>query len=256
MKVWIDTHLGPTLYDIPFHVKSITFEQFCDFKQLKATLFDSDNDFEPEKLAKLLSVMVKGDLSLIPISNDEDMQELISSKYQIELGNNISLFSLYAHIINLIQLYTPESIPDELKFDFLGHTFEVKKRKVVSLMTNKPLTTGEAIECLEYQRVAKGIIDQTPKEVGNIEFNLGLSEFSILVRKPGETLPVTRAKRESWIDERKKLIRNLTLDLVLDARFFFINALVTYKMTPGSNFSGKALRLQKQKKPKRIKAGK
>jgi hypothetical protein len=106
-------------------------------------------------------------------------------------------------------------------------------------MMNLSMTTGEVFECLEYQRRNKERREQHPTEVGNLEFSLGLSEFAILVRQPGEKLPSNKSQRRRFIERRREFFADLQLDKVLDVRFFFLRSLLRFGTIPSTSISGR-----------------
>lgn len=237
--------------DIPFSLKERTFENFCDFRTKEALYLEhveNNTIDEPIDLAEratllehALQEMAWGDLDAMPISEvGDDINELIKNRYQIRPGDNISIFRVYAHLVVLIQSYQPAAIPQTFHFKHRNKDFVVRREETAKVLRQRALTTGEAIEVLEYQRLASMKMDKEPREIGNIDFNLGLEEFAILVRQKGERLPVSRAERERFIDKRKRLFRSLDLETVMALRFFFISALINSVTAPDFSTFGKA----------------
>lgn len=237
--------------DIPFALKERTFENFCDFRTKEALYLEhveNNTIDEPIDLAEratllehALQEMAWGDLDAMPISEvGDDINELIKNRYQIRPGDNMSIFRVYAHLVVLIQSYEPKAIPKSFHFKYRNKDFVVRREETAKVLRQRALTTGEAIEVLEYQRLASMRMENEPREVGNIDFNLGLEEFAILVRQKGERLPVSRSERERFIEKRKRLFRNLDLETLMALRFFFISALIDSAITPGFSSFGKA----------------
>lgn len=258
MKVRILSKEELFVYDIPMSVHERTFENFCDFKGAKAKLDEIDEGevFSPNDLIDILKHMVTGDLTKLPLGADVDIEQLLESNYTITIDDltnqvEISLWRLFAHVVNVIKSYVPESVPETFKLNFKGNNFLIKKRRVVTNMLQAPYTTGEIIEAREYQRIAEHNVSEVPKESGNIDFNLGLAEMAILVRQPGEELPSSKSKLTKFIDERKKLFRHMPLNHVLDLRFFFIYSLLSYESSQEPNSFGKGhqkFKVRKQRK--------
>lgn len=230
--------------DIPYHLTERTFENWCDFRQAEAKYLEAENSDVGERatlLEKAISHMVPGDLDQIPpyIPGD-DIEQLVEDRYAVKPGDEISHLRLYAHTVTLIQGYQPEQIPQTFRFKFRKKEFEVKSEPAARVLLSRPFLTGEVIETLEYQRRASLHMDDKPLETGNIDYNLGLTEYAILVRQKKERLPAGKAERERFINKRKHLFKDLDLETVMALRFFFINALMRYATTQASGFFGKA----------------
>lgn len=235
--------------DVPMHPSEIPFSNFCDFKGGENAYWDINKEAEQDAtepvnaLLNALKCVVSGDLEKLPFSiPNDDFQTLIDTKYQIKVGDELSILRVYAHFVVMIQEYKPDSIPEIFKLRWLGKKYMVKSGEAARVLAGRPLTTGEAIEVLEYQRRAGKAAELKPGEQGNIEFTLGLTEFAILVRKPGERLPKERKDIDRFITQRQRLFKNLPLDKVIDLRFFLLNALVKSSLTRITGSSGTDLR--------------
>ena len=128
-------------------------------------------------------------------------------------GNSVSdwdlnsLSDLYSSTVESINSYEPTDV------------LTWKDYKVIPPSV-KPMTVGEAITLLEFDRVAKKKLDNDYN--ANIDFNLGLEQLAVIMRKEGEQLPIDPAERTLFIDQRKKEVSSAPLWLVLNIRFFFI----------------------------------
>ena len=242
--------------DVPFHPAEITFEQFCDFRQKEASV---DEETPPEEYLvnkrDSVKILVKGDVDCLPPSiKGDDVIQMIGEdhRYKIRIGDELSIVRVYAHIINVIQEWKPEKIPQTFQFTAGKNKFIIRSEEAARVMLDAPITTGEVIETLEYQRRASALMESKPKDIGNIDFNLGLSELSVLVRKEGEELPAKRKDRDKFIERRKRIFRNVPLDTILAIRFFFLNSLLDYGKTLGSSSSGReVLKAKKERRRKR-----
>ena len=138
-----------------------------------------------------------------------ELAEALSILY----GNSVSdwdlnsLSDLYSSTVESINSYEPTDV------------LTWKDYKVIPPSV-KPMTVGEAITLLEFDRVAKKKLDNDYN--ANIDFNLGLEQLAVIMRKEGEQLPIDPAERTLFIDQRKKEVSSAPLWLVLNIRFFFI----------------------------------
>jgi len=228
---------------LPYHPSEVTFEGFCDFKTDEAKYLNLELDHleRTPYIQKCLSHVITGDLDKIQpfTGHDEDLDKLIEVGYTIKQGDHISHLRLYAHFVNVVRYYKSETVPSTFKFILLKHAYIVESKPAIRVLLNKPITTGEALEVLEYQRRAKSRMEVDHLEMGNLDFNLGLSEMAILVKREGEQLPSSKGKRQKFINSRKQIFKTIPLDIVLDLRFFLLSSLINYAMTPITHSSGK-----------------
>lgn len=239
--------------DIPFHASEISFSDFCDFKNFRSQMEDDDQEAETYlmMLPAALETFIPGIRQAgLPSHLERDSGlNLIDFGYTMDIGHELSIMRIYAHVINIIQGYAPLTIPKEfilykkdygftrvkINVDKETETYQVDKQNAVAMMLN--LTTGEAIETLEYQRRAAHWMKKT-KDIGNIDFELGLTELALLVRKPGELLPADKPGRDKLIKERQELFKNVDLSTVLDLRFFLLATLLDYANSQTLRISG------------------
>lgn len=260
---------------IPFHVSDITFADFCDFQIWEYKYLESvgalpkyedddqddqdDEDPDPGKpdppkvkdpaesirlLTKALSFIYGSGVYDIPLSEGNRIQDLINSGFNYKpfaKADEISLFGLYAHFLNMVTAYKtdPSAAKDVFNLDLAGERFVLESKKAARILLGAALTTGEVIETLEYQRRAGVAIRQNRATEGAIDFNLGLTELAILIRKPGEQLPGSRSDFKAWIQERRQLFAEVRLNVIFDLRFFLLNSLTNYEVTRLLNISGK-----------------
>lgn len=237
--------------DLMLSLSERTFSEYCDFKGGEAKYWDlrkKGEDFTEQAVTTLVSSIQKlcpGDVDSLPFAlADDNYQELVDSGYQVQLGHELSVIRLYTHIVNLINEYKPERIPSVFKWNWLNKTYQVKSLPAARILADKALTTGEAIEVMEYKRRAKKVSDENVDQSGNIDFELGLTEVAILLRRNGEKLPSNRRHLTAFLGKRRKLFENMTLDKVMDLRFFLLNALVQLARTRITASSGTDLRIK------------
>ena len=226
--------------EIPFAVHEITFNEFCDFKTEEAKFFKAleskDGEGATWALIAAISQLVEGPVNCLPLDvKGDNLERLIESEYRIGIGDELSVNRLYVHLITTVNTFRPESIPEEWSLKSLGFS-----KSAFRVLAKEPLTTGEALEVLEFQRRASRALEETPHEVGNIDFTLGLTELALLCRKKGEQLPSERPKLERFLNERRKVFAACTMDEILTLRFFLHRWLVRSTKTRSTSFSGTA----------------
>lgn len=254
MRIWFDEKGGTHFIDVPFHPIEITFEQFCDFKTHEAKYFEanriSNEEARPGRTGKraeaakhfieTVAKVVKGDIEHIPfnVPEGEDVTALFGT-YTVRPGDELSITRLYAHVVNTINSYRPDSIEKHFSVKLEGTEYHLVGN-ATEIVAGTAYTAGEVFETLEYQRRGAIHVERAPAEIGNIEFNLGLTEAAILLRKKGERLPSNETERRRFINERKQVFARATLDTILDLRFFLANTLVQAATTKRINTFGKA----------------
>jgi hypothetical protein len=227
-------------FELPFLCSEMSFSDFCDFLQCEHEYLEAE-DFDDrfEALIRSVECFTHCDLDFLPFSFAGD-DKLIRTSFRVRLGVDLSLMRVYAHIINVIEGYRTQAGGEKtFEFKHKGKTFHLNGDRAVRTMMNLSMTTGEVFECLEYQRRNKERREQHPTEVGNLEFSLGLSEFAILVRQPGEKLPSNKSQRRRFIERRREFFADLPLDKVLDVRFFFLRSLLRFGTIQNTSISGR-----------------
>lgn len=232
--------------DIPIHVSEIAFGDFCDFRTHEQLYFQAresgDIDEAVNQLITALQFIFKGDLFSFPLSvTDNDFELIVKRGRLIEPGDNLTINLLYGHFHLLVNSFTPDRIPVNIELNHEGNKYTIVELEAVRVLQKQPLSVGEVIEVMEIQRRSIEAQDLEKKiATGNIDFTLGLTEFAILVRQPGERLPAGRRKLDAFINARRELFKTLPLDSVLAIRFFLLNTLLKYSQMANTNFSGRA----------------
>lgn len=240
--------------EVPQHLSEIRFVQFCEFREKEQAFWKENEreegtevDQESEamiylKLEEAIKVFSGEGIEEVPVSLEGDnFQAMIDSGYRLKIGDEVTLLRYYAHIVTLINGYKPEKIPTTFEWKSeKGKTYKIKSVDAARAIFGTAMTAGEAITVLEYQRRA-GLSERMGLTgIGNIEFSLGLTELAILLRRPGEKLPADKRKRDQFIEQRREVFADVTLDVIMSLRFFLLNSLLSYATTRNTNFSGRA----------------
>lgn len=258
MKGLIELDSGKRL-QIPLTLHEITFGQFCDFrtyegKYLESVKVEQEASEEGSSVkdpARSLSLLTKA-LSFIfgpaiydlPVSSGNSFSEAVDSgryfkPFQSIDDYDLTLFGCYSHLFTLIQGYKTDHDKPNFTVEVRGQKYELDRKRAGRILLGYGLTTGETIEILEYQRRAAKLAEDNPSEEGNIDFNLGINEVAILLRKKGEQLPASESEMKEWLKERRQVFKEVPLATVLDLRFFLLHSLTYYVKTRGFSSFGK-----------------
>jgi hypothetical protein len=235
--------------NIPVTAEEITYGQFCDYQQAEAAFIDANREHSESKpdlveaaLIDAVAIIAGPHVHDLPFNTlGESGDDMIRRGYQIGFDSDLSVMAVYAHLtvlfltVNFQGDLKPDSLPAFLVIEHGGKSYRVIGQKAARVMTDKAITAGEAIEASEYRRRHSKAVAARVQDGSALDFTLGLSEFSILVRRPGEQLPADEEKRDAWLVERRKLLADLSLPNVLKVRFFLIPALL--KLAQGGNTS-------------------
>lgn len=257
--------------ELPMLKQDIRFKQYIEFMEEEQKFFDSfakevrDRDtvtydyvITEEDIIKDLDVIVghlasaigkicTGRLDELPVSvEDDSMQLLIDHGYTLKPGDDLSLMRLYAHCMTVLKgdVGDKADITVDYKLEWHGETYYIEPRRAYRMLANKRYTTGEVIEVLEFQRKIKQKMDN--RKPGTMtskwDFNLGLAEVSMLLRKKGEALKTNRADLDKFLHERMHIFQDLTLDIIFGIRFFLQSTIVEYATaeTVGISITGKS----------------
>ena len=280
---------GGGFIDFPIDLDRLKFGQYTDFKACEAQFFESNSvlpegvdpdEFDEDELEELkqliiddntatehlieaVSYLVEGDVDLLDFSLPGDkLDELIDGGYIIKPGDDISTLRVYAHIITLINAYHEDkdkAVDKDFSLEWKGETYYIQSEAISKQLQNVTMTNGEVLTILELNRLADRKLQKYGDLDGNIEFNMGLEEVAILLRKKDERLPVNRRKRIRFIDERKKVFEDIPLTTALGISFFLARTLIKSVQTHVTNsFSKgppKSVRNKKKKGKRKRKRG-
>lgn len=250
MKVTLIDNNGEFVLDIPMSVSEITFRDFISFTASEQEYFKAleVNEVETKKdrvsllektkdsyihLLEGCSYLVKGDISRLPNISSNSVQQLIDNGYTLTydaLNKEFGLLELYAHFINLINSFNPEKcLEDSFVIDWKGRTYQIHKDESARTLLDIPLTAGEVVTAMEFQRRAIEVEKRKGDSEGNMAFALGMREMAVLCRRENEVLPYRKKELSEFIIRRAKIFEDLPMDIVLSVRFFLLNGLITYQ---------------------------
>ncbi|MEL6356024.1 MAG: hypothetical protein AAFQ37_03725 [Bacteroidota bacterium] len=242
-------------YNLPLDCSEFTYGQFIDFRAKEEQFLELAQ--EKDKVNEAATAMAEAvaqicgdEIKQLPFAvQGDDLTRFEKVKFKLGLADEISIIRLYAHILTITRRFAPKDkwnpkkLPIEIKFNFRGNKYKVNRRSAVRVMANKPLLTCEMIEVLEYHRRTEKEKKKRPQEASNLDFTMGLTQFAILCRRPGEKLPADEGERERWLTKRRKLIANVSAEDVFRVRFFLIAAFLNYSAENNTRSSGKVRRM-------------
>lgn len=252
----------------------MTWKKYGHFRSQEQFYFQLVNDGEDihkeiEALCDMLSVAYNIDSkSLIedfPLTiGSETSEDLIG--FFFELGKEVSLLRMYAHVNTVISSYEP---PIEL---FDQHEFKVVlegEEYVLDVGIFEGVANGDfslptldVVEVMHLQRRFASLVkeyenkfnsgedegvgkDEDGIKIGAGAFAagqdilLGTEEMAVLLKKRGEKLPHKRSARLKFMRKRKKLFENMPFSVVADVRFFLTCILGKLAIIQTTKLSGK-----------------
>lgn len=229
--------------NLPLTAHEVRWEAFCDFKDGEREYFQSleNEDIQTAigAIAKALTHIYGDWITDLPFTLDEPNDELFLSHYTVTLGDDLSLMRLYAHLNTIINAFKPETLSDKVfKIVIGGEEYQLDQLKAAKFLTLEGVSTGEAIEVLEFRRIAEKNLEEKKFALGSMDFTLGLRELAILVRKKGEALPWNRKELEAFLNSRMQVFRGVTAGEVLTLRFFLINSYLLWLQNQTTNSFG------------------
>ena len=229
----IELQTASGVVSVPTGMHEISLSAYHDFLAVlrRSGLFSRMEDEEEEEqvsdtgllpfidsLIEALGFVCSGELTALPVGNLED-----------SVLSEPSLLGVFSHVIDLATNFKPvRRIVPEVGyfFDYKGEVFGISPERASAYVTGITYTTAEAIEVLEADRILAQKIAETTDPQGMFSFEMDLRRLAVLARKDGEELPVQKVERERWIDERARFLKEVSADVALEIRFFFIGILM------------------------------
>lgn len=216
-------------FDIPFSSSDVTFSNFLDFRAADQRYLTSDGDSVFERMIECIGTVASGDWDMLPVYLEGD--ESIQKNYTIEIGIELSIVRVYSHLRTIMSEDDDnDKISNDTKILYKGDEY------IVHTYFNSSMTAGEFIETLELERTVGPSIQKGDPD-GILEFQLGLRQMAILLRKPGEKLPSRKGDRDKWIKDRAKYLEELPLSVVVQVRHFFFRSMTEYLLKESTRFS-------------------
>ena len=211
-------HEGLHAFDLPTDVSEITFSTFVDFQ----AAYRKYAEHGTKHLLGAVSLLVKGPLHLLPVALETDKAEMIQTGRALKIGEDLSLFRLFAYLVHLVDSYEGEPANE---IEYKGERYYLPADRAERFLTRKALTTGEVLEVEETRAVFEKRIKNEGDPEGVFAFTMDLWTLAILLRPKGHQLPHNPAELDAYIDRMSKHFQEIDLKTVLDVRFFLIATL-------------------------------
>jgi len=244
---------GATI-NLPLTAHEVNWEAFCDFKDEEQEYFKAQEDEDSQaaivSITRALAYVYGEWIWDLPFTLDEPIDKLFLDSFTVTLGDDLSIMRLYAHLNTIINTFKPDTLKDKVfKLVIGGEEYQLDQLKAAKFLTLEGVSTGEAIEVLEFRRIAEKNLEEKKFALGSMDFTLGLRELAILVRKKGEALPWNRKELEAFLNDRMQTFRTVTAGEVLTLRFFLINSYLLWLQNQITNSSGtvRPIRVQELK---------
>jgi len=228
--------------------KELSHAQYIDFQHgklryVRNLLEEEVDNFRPEIMAEALSAVVDGNLGTLPFMLEEDN---LKDKDLPPLTEGISLYRLYLYYERLMQEYDPSGFDftkQDYEYTYKGQrytltadrAYRVVSRNKVRWDTDpeeldsegnpKPLqfTTLEVIEVNTLFHLLAKSQKQAKQDKASQTFSTDLMMLAILLRKPGEEIPIIKKERDAWLSQRAEHFVDIPNWVVKDVTFFLTN---------------------------------
>jgi hypothetical protein len=223
-----------TVFKVPTDVSEVTFSQFLDFRKewdKYAALEDEEEKAGKalRHLLKAVSYVVEGDLSILPFGDGKkDYTQAFREGTAFDIGEELTVIGLYAYISHLIGGYKPEErdISKDYTCEHNSTTYYLTPDRARRMMSGISYTVGEVMEVEEADRMYRVAKKQQGDPDGTFEFTATLRSMAILLRPDGHVLPWREVDLERYVEQQSEKFQDLTMDVVLDVRFFLRSTLI------------------------------
>lgn len=206
-------------FDIPQTAAEIRLVQYIDFLvALRKWKEDETNDAAQmgRAVAAFLGVDIV-DLAQIKFGRvqeyDQQAMEMVDSLYKI-----------YMVISKVVGEYKPKiRNSEDLRVQYKGVDLVMPghmKMAAIGIEDLGALSFLEAVETYELKRVTQEVMEKEGDPEGSYLYSQYLGVLALLLRKPGEALPVDDVQRAAFLQQRKVFFKDITLDIALDLDFF------------------------------------
>ena len=252
MIATLTTEKGEIEVNIPFSLAEILWFDWCDFRDFEQRFLEYSRTDEELTDAQVRDQVVELTLGLAGLLGDwvKDLRyslpgfnipKMIDQGYYLAFNTEVTIVGLYAHLLTLFKVYKPDEETTKKTFfiEVDGQQYGTNWQQAAKYLTMDASGTGEMIEVLEYQRIARNAKEQKKFSFGTLDYNFGLEQLAVMMRKKGEELPWNRSELDKFVSERKALFsKHVTCEDVHKLRFFLINSFIAWSKTKGTGSFG------------------
>lgn len=174
-----------------------------------------------------------GEFCGVPL--DKVLRGKLGEAYHEETGLDGGIRSLYGWLVRAICTY--KGVPrtgESCKVSYGGQQYEIPYI-TAAVLSGTPLLptveTVEAVEAYETVRVYEEMNKTDDDPQGNRAFARYLRTLAVLLRKPGERLPIEPGDRERFIQARMVDFQGMDAKTAVDVDFFLLNTLTLSEVT-------------------------
>lgn len=199
---------------------------------------------------------------VVTIFSDANLNDfLLATPNKVQAGSS-GLMVIYSMIMESLNNYEPKRIEF---FEFKGEKYYLPKDFVQKIGLTEFRIVGsdmqliEAIEALQTEEILSGKDEEGNYHFGeDAKFHSDILIVACIARRvlssgELEEMPSNHEKRQSWIQDRYELFKDLPMNIVLDIDFFLQSSKLAYNNTLQLALSSKALLAisNRQKRPKK-----
>jgi hypothetical protein len=200
---------------VPSSPSEVKYDNYLEFTELFRKYIDGDGVIAIENITACLVAIFGERVADLPFSAENE---------GFEVGQQVTVRFLFDHFTNLC---TYEQDPQQF-YDKDFHCIEVKGEKYYlqgrkarllnGFNEGKQITTREVIE-MQHISAAFEQMKATQREC-DLAFTASTYLMAMLYRKQGEELPLSPGQLDIFIEQRKELFKDATLEDATAALFF------------------------------------
>jgi len=223
---------GGTL-DVPMMSSEIKFADYSDFRARDIERLNKGAEIEMDEfyaaMIDCVQELVPGIDSSLPFGDT-----ITINMGLLNIGEELTLCRLYGHLMAVVNQDEAPVLP----FEWKGQIWTLSEEVKDYVLGGGAFAVGEVITVMELSRNFRKAREEAQKEnkdylaLANIDFELDLRTFAVIVRQPGEKLPINKLERENLIHERMHVFEDLPMNIVNSVNFFLRGSLIDLTLSP------------------------
>lgn len=208
---------------VPMTDADMTFAGYLDYLAARDAYDSLDADVKKviaaSSLKSMLRHVITGDLDKVPFILPDDL----AGDDVPSITAGVSLMRLHFHIEKvLLAALKKERRHSALKyeFDYKGERWYIGQERAITFLSGLALTAGEVIEVHEVKELMDLLIEKKGDPKYNYTYERDLRVVGILAKREGFELPFDINERLAYIEQQMRHFADLSLEVVLDIRFF------------------------------------
>jgi hypothetical protein len=232
--------------------REILFADYCDFRARDVERLRMGGEIDPAEyyaaiVDAVLEIMAPGQYKNEPDDIYQHRVNVVTAQIAalefgepehinqglLSFGQELTTLRLYGHLLTVINTDTAPELPFEHPDENGVPTlWNICAEIDDYLLGGGKFTTGETITVVSLSQDFRKIRDEVGAgnadylAFANVDFEIDLRTFAVLVRRPGELLPMNKIDRTKLIDSRIQVFATLPMDIVNGINFFLRATLV------------------------------